>query len=62
MRQLSFEHEQHDHKVVAAGFVRFPKDGGIVCEGRSESLEISSRGKEDVQLIREHQMEMEIWH
>ena len=37
--------------VNAAGFVEFGEDGKIHCFGRSESLDIETRGEEDEIII-----------
>ena len=37
--------------VNAAGFVEFGEDGKIRCFGRSESLDIETRGEEDAIII-----------
>jgi hypothetical protein len=44
-----------EHDVIAAGFVTLDPDGDIACFGRSEGLDIGSRGLDDEMVIR-HQI------
>lgn len=39
-------------EVKGAGFIKFDGDGGVECYGRSESLEIDSRGELDTVLAK----------
>ena len=38
--------------VKGAGFVKFRGDGSVECFGRSDSLDVDSRGEEDAVLVR----------
>jgi hypothetical protein len=44
--ERNWNRKYHDGEVVAAGFV----DDGV-CHGRSETLDLSSRGKKDTKLL-----------
>lgn len=45
-----YEHLR-DVEIVAAGFVSFAGDGVAYCDGRSETLNMESRGAVDAEII-----------
>lgn len=49
LRFRRFKHLQ-DVEIISAGFVWFGADGAV-CEGRSESLRMNSRGEIDAAII-----------
>jgi hypothetical protein len=48
-------HIYKSYEPISAGFISIDKDGRLKCYGRSEGLNIASRGEDDEVLIR-HQL------
>ncbi len=48
-------HIYKSYEVLSAGFISIDKEGHLKCYGRSEGLNIASRGEADEVLIR-HQL------
>jgi hypothetical protein len=51
----------NSYEVLSAGFISIDKEGRVKCIGRSEGLNIASRGEDDEVLIK-HQLKPESSH